>query len=184
MSLRHTLAGVAILAVAIVASACSPGSTGQTTSGGASHDPGEVASAVSAFVAAMQSGDGGTACGYLQDDEKQLFVDNATTIAAFSAAATSCEAVVAAFPAVAGARADDLDGSLQDLSLVEDVAAGSWVYRTGDRARPAHAWPGRLAVQLPRQRLPERPATHRRVIDRPLRLDAAHRHRRRLAVTP
>ena len=132
MSPPRTHASVAILTGAVVASASAPGSSGQTTTG-ASQDPGEVGSAVAAIVAAKQTGDGTTACGYLQDDEKQLFVDNATTIAGFSAAATSCEAVVAAFPAVAGARADDLDGSLQDLSLVDDIAAGSWVYQTGDQ---------------------------------------------------
>jgi hypothetical protein len=128
-------AAAAFTVVAVAAAACAPGSGAVAPSQqpAASHDPSEVTTTIAGFVDAMQAGDGRAACAYLRDDEKQLFVSNAADVPDFADASASCEDVVAAFPTVAGARADDLDGSLQDISLAGDIATGSWVYRTGDQ---------------------------------------------------
>lgn len=136
MSQRRRLATTVAVA-ALVIGGCS-NSTGAPSAAGAgaagpSHDPAEVSTAVAGFVDAMQAGDGEAACAYLHDDEKALFVSNAAGIPDFAATASTCEDIVAAFPTVAGGRAADLDGSLQSLSVVDDVASGSWVYRTGDQ---------------------------------------------------
>ena len=135
MSNRHRLAAtIAVAAFALAGCATGTGgSTAPSAVAAASHDPADVSSAVASFVGAMQAGDGGTACGYLDAEETKLFVDNAATVPDFAAAATDCEAVVAAFPTVAGALADDLDGTLQDISMAGDIAFGSWTYRTGDQ---------------------------------------------------
>jgi len=135
MSQRRRLA-TTIAVAAVVIGGCTTGSGGSTApsaAAAASHEPAEVSTAVAGFVNAMQAGDGGSACGYLRDDEKALFVSNAATVPDFADVSASCEDIVAAFPTVAGARANDLDGSLQDLSVAGDVASGSWVYRTGDQ---------------------------------------------------
>ena len=137
MSSRRRLASItSIVVFAAAASACAPGSSGSSGAAdqpAASHDPAEVSAAVAGFVDAMQAGDGGAACAYLMADEKELFVSNAATVPDFADAATSCEDIVAAFPTVAGGRAEDLDGSLQGIGLAGDIASGSWVYRTGDQ---------------------------------------------------
>ena len=120
----------ALVGAVLIVSACA-GSPGSSTT--ASHDPAEVSATVARFVSALQQGDGVTACATLRDDEKQLFVSNASTIPGFAAAATSCEDVVAAFPAVAGARAKELDGRFAGVSVADDIASGSWVWATGDQ---------------------------------------------------
>ncbi|MEO6208224.1 MAG: hypothetical protein ABIP77_09760 [Candidatus Limnocylindrales bacterium] len=131
----RTLAGVIFFAVTALACSGSPSSapTSPLPTAIVVYDPAEVSTAVAAFVSALQDGDGAIACPYLRDDEQQLFLTNAKAIARFREAATSCQDLVAAFPAIVGSRVSDLDGKFAQVTVLETIATGSWVFGSGEQ---------------------------------------------------
>ena len=132
---HRTLAGVTLVAAIAVACSGAQGAASSTPVATAIvvFDPAEVSTAVAAFVSALQEGDGAIACPYLRDDEQQLFLANAKAIARFRDAATSCKDLVAAFPSIIGSRVSELDGSFSQVTVVDNIATGSWGFDVGEQ---------------------------------------------------
>jgi len=83
--------------------------------------------AVSAFIKALQSGDGAAACALLTDAEQKLFVRNAAEITP-ALDGSSCASVVQSFKAAIGAKSALLGGTLSNVNFVGAQAGGTWVY--------------------------------------------------------
>jgi hypothetical protein len=88
--------------------------------------------AASGFVSSVRAGDGAAACKFLTGVEQKIFVTNAGELRPKLDAA-SCASVVESFNQASGAKADQLDGSLQDIVVTADgdFASGNWVWSEG-----------------------------------------------------
>jgi hypothetical protein len=87
--------------------------------------------AVAGFVAGVRAGDGASACGFLAEAEQKLFVINAGDVRP-KLATESCASVVKSFHAANVKSADQLDGSLENVSVSDDFVSANWVWSAGN----------------------------------------------------
>jgi hypothetical protein len=83
--------------------------------------------AVSAFIKAVQSGNGTAACALLTDAEQRLFVLNSADIQP-ALDNNSCASIVQSFKAAIGTKSALLSGTLSNVNFVGAQAGGMWIH--------------------------------------------------------